>query len=123
MAGEVRNLASRSADAAKEIKNIVQNATQKAYYGKTIAHKMIEGYSGLNENISQTLDLIADIEVSSKEQLHGIEQINDAIAELDEQTQKNASIASQTHDIAVEIDCIAKEIVADTMTKEFRGKK
>ncbi|QOG12939.1 chemotaxis protein [Arcobacter sp. FWKO B] len=122
VAGEVRNLAARSAEAAKEIKNLVQNATQKAYHGKTIADNMIKGYSGLNDNISQTLELIADIEVSSKEQLSGIEQINDAIAELDEQTQQNAVIASQTHDIAVEMDIIAKEIVADTMTKEFIGK-
>jgi methyl-accepting chemotaxis protein len=123
VAGEVRNLASRSAEAAKEIKNLVQNATQKAYHGKTIADNMIKGYSGLNQNISQTLDLIADIEVSSKEQLSGIEQINYAIAALDQQTQTNAMIASQTHDIAIQIDTIAKEIVQDTMTKEFVGKK
>ncbi|MFW2608565.1 methyl-accepting chemotaxis protein, partial [Aliarcobacter butzleri] len=50
VAGEVRNLASRSAEAAKEIKAIVENATSKANQGKSIATNMIEGYKELNQN-------------------------------------------------------------------------
>ena len=74
VAAEVRNLASRSAEAAKEIKAIVENATSKANQGKDIANNMIDGYKQLNQNISQTINLISDIEMSSKEQLSGIEQ-------------------------------------------------
>ncbi|MFX4232112.1 methyl-accepting chemotaxis protein, partial [Aliarcobacter butzleri] len=48
VAGEVRNLASRSAEAAREIKTIVENATSKANQGKSIATNMIEGYKELN---------------------------------------------------------------------------
>jgi methyl-accepting chemotaxis protein len=122
VAQEVRNLASRSAEAANEIKTLVTNATQKANYGKSIADKMIEGYGGLNDNITKTIDLIADVETASKEQLHGIEQINDAVNSLDKQTQENANIASQTHGVAVQTDEIAKLVVSSADEKEFNGK-
>ncbi|MFW2466819.1 methyl-accepting chemotaxis protein, partial [Aliarcobacter butzleri] len=122
VAGEVRNLASRSAEAAREIKTIVENATSKANQGKSIATNMIEGYKELNQNISQTISLISDIQNASKEQLLGIEQINDAVTQLDRQTQQNAMIASQTHDVALITDEISKLIVSDADAKEFVGK-
>ena len=122
VAAEVRNLASRSAEAAKEIKSIVGNATSKANQGKEIANHMINGYKELNQNISNTINLIQNIEMSSKEQLIGIEQINDAINSLDQQTQQNAMIAVQTHDVALTTDKIAKLIVANANEKEFIGK-
>ncbi|WP_419766423.1 MAG: methyl-accepting chemotaxis protein [Arcobacter sp.] len=122
VAQEVRNLASRSAEAAKEIKNIVENATSKANEGKTIAGNMIVGYKELNQNIQETTNLISDIEMSSKEQLSGIEQINTAVAQLDQQTQQNAAVAAQTQDIASTTDEIAKLIVSSANEKEFIGK-
>jgi len=122
VAQEVRNLASRSAEAAKEIKTIVENATNKANQGKTISNEMIKGYEELLENISKTTEMITEISNASKEQEAGITQINDAVTGLDQQTQQNASIASQTRDIALETDVIAKEIVNDVMKKEFIGK-
>ena len=123
VAAEVRNLASRSAEAAKEIKSIVENATTKANQGKQIAGNMINGYKELNQNITNTINLIQDIEMSSKEQLSGIEQINDAVNQLDQQTQKNAAVASQTQDVAEITDEIARLIVSDANAKEFVGKK
>ncbi|RXJ77464.1 chemotaxis protein [Aliarcobacter skirrowii] len=122
VAQEVRNLATRSAEAAKEIKDIVELATVKANEGKSIATNMIDGYKNLNNNISSTMNLIADIENASKEQLLGIEQINDAVNQLDQQTQQNAMVASQSHDVAVSTDKIAKLIVSDANLKEFAGK-
>ena len=122
VAQEVRNLANRSAEAAKEIKDIVEGATLKANEGKDIASRMIEGYKGLNNSIEQTINLISDVEMSSKEQLLGIEQINDAVNQLDQQTQQNAMIASQTQDIAVGTDEIAKLVVSNANQKEFEGK-
>ncbi|QNM91046.1 chemotaxis protein [Aliarcobacter cryaerophilus] len=122
VAQEVRNLATRSAEAAREIKAIVERATVKANEGKEIATNMIEGYKNLNSNISSTMNLISDIENASKEQLLGIEQINDAVNQLDQQTQQNAMIASQSHDIAQSTDEIAKLIVQDANQKEFEGK-
>ena len=122
VAQEVRNLASRSAEAAKEIKTLVENATSKANEGKNIAGNMIEGYKELNQNIQETINLISDIEMSSKEQQTGIEQINTAVTQLDQQTQQNAMVASQAHDIATTTDTIAKLIVSEANEKEFIGK-
>ena len=122
VAQEVRNLASRSAEAAREIKTIVGNATSKANEGKEIARNMIDGYKELNENILKTMNLISDIEMSSKEQLLGIEQINSAVTQLDQQTQQNAMVASQTHNVAILTDQIAKLVVSNANTKEFTGK-
>ena len=122
VAQEVRNLASRSAEAAKEIKTIVENATNKAKHGKSISYEMIQGYEELLENITKTTQTIEEIARASKEQEAGITQINDAVTGLDRQTQQNAQIASQTKEIALETDTIAKEIVADAMKKEFTGK-
>ena len=122
VAQEVRNLASRSAEAAKEIKNIVESATSKANEGKEIANEMIQGYKSLNDSINSTINLISDVEMSSKEQLSGIEQINDAVNQLDQQTQQNAAISTQTNDIAITSDKIAKLIVEDANKKEFHGK-
>ena len=122
VAQEVRNLASRSAEAAKEIKDLVESATTKANTGKEIADKMIAGYGGLNDNISKTIELISDVETASKEQLSGISQINDAVTSLDHQTQQNASIASQTQDVANTTSAIASKIIEDADKKEFNGK-
>ena len=122
VAGEVRNLASRSADAAKEIKEIVTTATKKANEGKQIASNMIAGYKDLNENIEQTIKLIQEIKTTSSEQQSGIEQINKAINSLDMQTQQNAQVASQSYEVALRIDKIAKLIVTNANEKEFEGK-
>lgn len=122
VAGEVRNLASRSAQAAKEIKDLVEKATVKANDGKNISTKMIAGYTELKGNINETLELIKGVEASSREQKLGIEQINDAIAMLDQQTQKNANVANQSNDIAIMTQKIAATILEDVEEKNFIGK-
>ena len=122
VAQEVRNLASRSAEAAKEIKDLVEYATRKADEGKQISFEMIEGYTELLENIEKSSQTITEIAAASKEQQLGITQINDSINGLDQQTQKNANIASDTREIAIKSDAIAKRMVQDVSTKEFIGK-
>ena len=122
VAGEVRNLASRSAEAAKEIKELVENANIKANEGKSISDKMIEGYTSLNTNIDKTIEIISDIANASKEQEAGIVQINDAINSLDQQTQQNAAVANETKGIAINTSDLAKGIVANADEKEFEGK-
>ncbi len=119
VAQEVRNLASRSAEAATEIKSLVQNANAKTEQGKVLSDEMIYGYTSLNENINKTIALISNVEVASKEQKSGIEQINDAVISQDQQTQQIASAASQTYDIAVETSYKAQEIVGKVEEKEF----
>ncbi|RXK02855.1 chemotaxis protein [Halarcobacter ebronensis] len=120
VAQEVRNLASRSSDAAKEIKELVENATQKANTGKKNADEMIKGYSVLNENINNTSHLIKQIENAANEQKQGIEQINDAVAKLDTRTQENASVASHAHQISIDTSTIAQNIIENVEKKKFR---
>ncbi len=122
VAQEVRNLATRSAEAAKEIKELVNSANIKAAEGKTVSQSMINGFSKLNENISKTLNLIEDISNSSKEQQSGIEQINSAVSQQDQQTQKIALAASETYNIAIDTSGISKKIVDSVNEKEFIGK-
>ncbi|MGD9553192.1 MAG: methyl-accepting chemotaxis protein [Arcobacteraceae bacterium] len=94
VAAEVRNLATRSADAAKEIKAIVETATQKANLSKEVTDKMLQGYNALDDNINQTIELIEEVANATKEQQNAIVQINDTVNSLDKATQENASLAS-----------------------------
>ncbi len=123
VAQEVRNLASRSAQAANEIKYIVEKATIKANEGKVISDEMIEGYIQLNENIKNTFELINNIKSASIEQHEAIKQINNAIAQLDQQTQQNAQVAHNTKDIAQQTQEIALTIIEEANNKEFIGKE
>ena len=122
VAQEVRNLASRSAEAANEIKSIVETATQKAQDGKQISSKMIEGYIQLNENITKTTDLIENVKNNSQEQKTVLENINHTISTIDKQTQDIASIANKTHQVAIQEDQFAKKTVVIVNEKEFVGK-
>ena len=119
VAAEVRNLANRSADAAKEIKALVEDANLKANAGKGISIEMIEGYEILNKHISETITIIHDVSSGSKEQMTGIEQINDTVTMLDRVTQENASSANQISSIASEVSLMAQELVRDAKTKQF----
>ena len=118
VAQEVRNLANRSAEAAKEIKDLVENATSKTNDGKKISDEMKVGYNNLNKLISETIDIIQDVSIASSEQLKGIEQINDAVSILDRVTQENASEASNVAIIANETLAMAKILVEDAKTKK-----
>ena len=122
VAQEVRNLASRSAEAAKEIKELVINATNKANEGKVISSEMIQGYEKLNSNIHNTLSLINEVSSSSKEQFNAMEQINDTVNNLDRVTQQNAVSAEEANKVAREVNDIAEKVVAYSQEKEFEGK-
>ena len=122
VAQEVRNLANRSAEAAKDIKSLVEQATQKANEGKSIGNDMINGYENLLENINNTTQTIQEISNASNEQEKNIQLINDVIGKLDKHTNQNAQIANQTNQIAEETDNTAKIIVDNALSKNFMGK-
>jgi methyl-accepting chemotaxis protein len=119
VAQEVRNLASRSADAANDIKTLVENAAQKANEGKKVSDDMIKGYETLNDNATQTINIIQDVSNASKEQMTGIEQINDAVTTLDRATQENANEANSVAQIASEVSSMAQTLVTDARAKQF----
>ncbi|UTJ05878.1 methyl-accepting chemotaxis protein [Arcobacter roscoffensis] len=119
VAQEVRNLAARSAEAAKDIKVLVEDANEKANSGKKISDEMINGYETLNNHINETISIIEDVSNSSKEQMSGIEQINDAVTMLDRVTQENANEANQTTSISNEVSQMANLLVEDAKSKKF----
>ena len=119
VAGEVRNLAARSAEAASEIKELVENATVKASAGKDISAKMIEGYENLNVNIDKTLQLIDNISKSSGEQFSAMTEINSTVNELDKVTQENRGVAQETNRVADEVSTISQKVVAQVKDKQF----
>ena len=100
----------------------MKTATEKAHSGKQTAKNMLDGYTGLNSDIEKTLLLIQDVNMASKEQQAGIEQINGAVTELDQQTQMNASASLETYDIAIGTQKLSEAIVGEANSKEFRGK-
>jgi methyl-accepting chemotaxis protein len=122
VAQEVRNLATRAAEAAKEIKTLVANASNETNKGKLASAEMIQEYDILNENIVNTKSLMEDISGSLKEQQKGIEQINKAISQIDFATQQNASMAQDTMKIAIENDNMANTMVVETNKTNFFGR-
>jgi methyl-accepting chemotaxis protein len=119
VAGEVRNLASRSAEAARDIKDIVDSADNKAKEGRVISDEMEKGYEVLLDKIGNTASLITEIENSANEQLRNIEQINNTMGEIDRSTQENAIVAQNNSEIANKTYNMAKDIVADVKSVNF----
>ncbi|MGJ0316311.1 methyl-accepting chemotaxis protein [Aliarcobacter cryaerophilus] len=119
VAQEVRNLANRSAEAAREIKNLVEEATIKANDGKLISSDMIDGYKELNKNISETINIIEDVSGASKEQMLGIEQINQAVNMLDRVTQENAFESNQIKEISQSVSKLAYDLLTNAKSKKF----
>ena len=121
VAAEVRNLASRSAEVARDIKTLVENATVKANEGKGISTSMIEGFSELENKINLTNILIDDVTNAAKEQTIGMTQIAEAVNQLDKFTQQNASIADKTNEIARKTNNIAQDVV--NVVREYKFNK
>ncbi len=122
VAQEVRNLAARSAEVAKDIKDLVETATQKANSGKAISANMIEGFATLESKIIDTSNLIDDVATAANEQSLGIQQISNAVSMLDKFTQENASIAEETNDIAIKTQKISEDVVNGVNQNNFDGK-
>jgi len=123
VAQEVRNLASRSAEAAKEIKELVESATVQAKSGKEISSVMIKGFEELETKIDETNTLINDVADAAKEQTLGMNQISDTINNLDQFTQGNASVADKTNAISLDTNRIALGVVENVNKNKFNGKQ
>ena len=119
VAQEVRNLASRSADAANEIKTLVETATIKAGEGKIITDEMIKEYEVLEHTITQTKQMIDAVSTASKEQSIGITQINNAVTSLDKITQQNATTSSQINTMADNVSGLSDKLMQVTSTATF----
>jgi len=95
VASEVRNLAQRSAGAAKEIKALIDDSVGKVADGTRLVGQAGSTMSEVVDSIRRVTDIMAEISSASSEQTHGIEQINEAIAQMDHVTQQNAALVEQ----------------------------
>ncbi|WP_127470244.1 methyl-accepting chemotaxis protein [Thiomicrorhabdus aquaedulcis] len=92
VASEVRNLAGKSAQAANEIKGLIQNSVKISQVSGAYVGQTSDALSTINLAMQEVSDMISEISAASSEQTHGIEQINTAIATMDSMTQHNAAV-------------------------------
>ncbi|WP_355659929.1 methyl-accepting chemotaxis protein [Halomonas salifodinae] len=100
VAGEVRNLASRAASAAQDIRTLIDTSVRHTQEGDGLVREAAERMQAIRQSVTQVADVIAEITAGAREQTTGIEQINTAVAEMDTVTQQNASMVNQNAGLA-----------------------
>ena len=95
VATEVRNLAQRSSQAAKEIKQLIDSSAEQVGTGEKLVALAGETMARVVSSVRQVTDIVAEISAASSEQSTGIEQINQAIVEMDNMTQQNSALVEQ----------------------------
>ncbi len=95
VAGEVRNLAQRSASAAKEIKELISDSVAKVEVGTRLVEDAGRTMGEIVSSVQRVTDIMGEISAASSEQSAGIDQVNDAITSMDEVTQQNAALVEQ----------------------------
>ncbi len=96
VAGEVRTLAGKSADAAKQIKDLIENTVGSIENGTEKIEQTSESLTKINESIQKVSDVVSEISAASQEQQAGVHQIKHAIGEIDQTTQQNAALVEET---------------------------
>ncbi|MGB7480104.1 MAG: methyl-accepting chemotaxis protein, partial [Burkholderiaceae bacterium] len=95
VASEVRNLAQRSAAAAKEIKTLIDDSVGKVEEGSQQVQEAGQTMSEIVDSVRRVTDIMAEIMAASAEQSSGIEQVNQAISQMDQATQQNAALVEE----------------------------
>ncbi|MBP2859807.1 Tar ligand binding domain-containing protein [Dickeya oryzae] len=104
VAGEVRNLAQRSAQAAKEIETLIGESVSRVDTGSTLVREAGSAMEGIISSVSRVHDLMGEISAASDEQSRGIEQIGQAVTEMDGVTQQNAALVQEASAAAASLD-------------------
>jgi len=110
VAEEVRNLAIRSADAAKNTSGLIEGTVAKVKNGSELVKRMNEAFSSVVENSSKVGELVGEIAAASQEQAQGIGQINTAVAQMDKVTQQNAANAEESASSSEELNAQAEQM-------------
>jgi methyl-accepting chemotaxis protein len=95
VAAEVRNLAQRSADAAKEIKSLIEDSVNKVDVGGKLVDEAGKTMEEIVNSVKRVTDIMGEIAAASQEQSFGIEQVNQAVGQMDEATQQNAALVEE----------------------------
>ena len=96
VAGEVRNLAQRSAQAAREIKSLIEDSVGRVELGSTLVESAGETMDEIVSAVTRVTDIMGEIASASDEQSRGIDQVGLAVAEMDRVTQQNASLVEES---------------------------
>ena len=118
VAEEVRNLAQRSAQAAKNTADMIGESVKNADDGVKISRDVARSFEQITTSSRKVNDLIAEIAAASKEQAVGIKQVNDAVSQMDKVTQQNAANAEESASASEELSSQAAELQA--MVNQFR---
>ncbi len=118
VAGEVRSLAGRSSDAASEIKKLVENNDINISRANELSKKTTDTLMKVVTNIQEATVSVSDIEQRAKEQASGIEQINGAVMQMDEVTQRNASLVEELASSAEDMSRVSETLSRDV--EQFR---
>jgi methyl-accepting chemotaxis protein-1 (serine sensor receptor) len=111
VAGEVRNLAQRSAGAAREIKDLIKESVAKAESGASLVNDTGKALAEILRSVRQATDVVADIAAASGEQSSGIEQVNLAITSMDAGTQENAALVEESAAVSKTIHATAAQLL------------
>lgn len=104
VAEEVRNLAQRSADAAKNTSELIEGSQKNAERGVRISEEFLSMLQNITSGVKKVTDLISEVSAASDEQAQGIEQINNAVSQMDKITQHNAANAEESSSASQELD-------------------
>ncbi len=118
VAEEVRNLAARSAKAAKETSEMIENALKKSEVGAEISNKTAEVLAEITNDSVKVADIVAEIAASSNEQALGINQITVGLAQVDKVVQQNTASAEETASSAEELS--SQTIMLNNMLNQFK---
>ncbi len=110
VADEVRNLAQRSAQAAKDTTELIHDTVERVRTGSQVAEALDASFSQIEGGSQSVSRLIAEITNATNEQAQGVDQVNTAMAQMDKVTQENAANAEETASAAVELSDEAKNL-------------
>ena len=119
VADEVRNLAQRCAEAARETTGLIEDSVNKAKEGADVASEVGKALGAIVGDVSKVTDLINGISQASQEQAQGVEQVNTAVSQMDRVTQQNASGAEESASAAEELS--AQAATVKSMVDELSG--
>ncbi len=111
VAGEVRNLAQRSAAAAKEIKQLISDSVEKVEGGSKLVEQAGATMGEIVTSVKRVTDIMAEITAASVEQSSGIDQVNQAVTQMDEVTQQNAALVEQAAAAAESLEEQAQTLI------------
>ena len=110
VADEVKNLAMRSAEAAKNTADLIEGTVKKVADGSALVNKTNEGFAAVADSTGKVAELVAEIAAASNEQARGIEQVNTAVMDMDKVTQQNAANAEESASAAEEMNAQAEQM-------------